>query len=172
MNSLKGAQKTMHKWSVRLGAAVFAAAVAFTLKGQAPAPATQGPVTSERLLNAADEPGNWMMYSHSYNSWRYSSLDQINAQTVKNLHVKWMFQGRHIEKFETTPLVVNGIMYLTRPENAIYALDAATGRQLWSYEYHNPARTYNCCGKGESRPGDAGQYAVHEHARHARGCRR
>ena len=134
----------MHNWTVRLGAVVFAAAVAFTLKGQAP---TQGPVTFERLLKAADEPGNWLMYSHNYSSWRYSSLDQINAQTVKNLHVKWIFQGRHVEKFETTPLVANGIMYLTRPENAIYALDAATGRQLWSYEYRNPARTYNCCGK-------------------------
>jgi alcohol dehydrogenase (cytochrome c) len=134
----------MNKWGVRLGATVFVVAVAFTLKGQAP---TQGPVTSERLLKAADEPGNWLMYSHNYSSWRFSSLDQINAQNVKNLHVKWIFQGRHVEKFETTPLVANGIMYLTRPENAIYALDAATGRQLWSYEYRNPARTYNCCGK-------------------------
>ncbi len=68
----------------------------------------QGPVTFDRLLKAADEPGNWLMYSHNYNSWRYSSLDQINAQTVKNLHVKWIFQGRHVEKFETTPLVANG----------------------------------------------------------------
>ena len=95
----------MHKWSIRLGAAVFAAAVAFTLKGQAPTQgsATQGPVTFDRLLKAADEPGNWLMYSHNYSSWRYSSLDQINPQTVKNLHVKWIFQGRHVEKFETTP---------------------------------------------------------------------
>ena len=69
------------------------------------------------------------------------------SQTVKNLHVKWIFQGRHVEKFETTPLVVNGDHVSDAPENAIYALDAATGRQLWSYEYRNPARTYNCCGK-------------------------
>src|SRR5450432_874881 len=118
----------MYKWSGRLGAAVFAAAVAFTLKGQAPgqSSAPQGPVTFERLLKAADEPGNWMMYSHTYNSWRYSSLDQINAQNVKNLNLKWIFQGRHIEIFETTPLVANGIMYLTRPENAIYAVAATT----------------------------------------------
>src|ERR1051325_3766845 len=116
----------MHKWSVRLAAVVFATAVAWSLKGQAPvqSSAPQGPVTFERLLKAADEPGNWLMYSHNYSSWRYSSLNQINVQTVKNLHVKWLFQGRHIEKFETTPLVANGIMYLTRPENAIYALDA------------------------------------------------
>ena len=105
------------------------------------------PVTYERLLKADQEPGNWLMYSNTYNSWRFSRLNQINAQNVKNLHVKWLFQGRHQEKFETTPLVVDGIMYLTRPENAIYALDAATGRQLWMYEYRNPPRTFNCCGK-------------------------
>ena len=116
-------------------------AAAWSLSGQGL------PITSDRLLKAADEPGNWLMYSHTYNSWRFSGLNQITAANVKNLHVKWLFQGRHIEKFETTPLVVNGIMYLTRPENAIYALDAATGRQLWMYEYRNPPRTFNCCGK-------------------------
>src|SRR5262249_56948879 len=66
---------------------------------------------------------------------------------VRNLRVKWLCQGRQVEKFEPAPLVVNGIMYLTRPENAIYALDAATGRQMWMYEYRNPPRTFNCCGK-------------------------
>ncbi len=105
------------------------------------------PVTYERLLKADQEPGNWLMYSHTYNGWRFSALNQITEQNVKNLHVKWLFQGRHAEKFETTPLVVDGIMYLTRPENAVYALDALTGRQLWMYEYRNPERTFNCCGK-------------------------
>jgi alcohol dehydrogenase (cytochrome c) len=87
------------------------------------------------------------MYSGNYNSWRFSPLTEIDTKNVKSLHVKWLFQGRHLEKFETTPLVAAGIMYLTRPENAIYALDAATGRQLWMYEYRNPPRTFNCCGK-------------------------
>src|SRR5579885_2403399 len=122
---------------------IFAAAA-----GAAPPASGQGlPVTYERLLKADQEPGNWLMYSNTYNSWRFSRLDQINTQNVNRLHVKWLFQGRHQEKFETTPLVVDGIMYLTRPENAIYALDAETGRVLWSYEYRNPPRTYNCCGK-------------------------
>ena len=121
--------------------AALVAAVTWNLSGQGL------PVSSERLLKAADEPGNWLMYSHTYNSWRFSNLSQITAANVKNLHVKWLFQGRHVEKFETTPLVANGVMYLTRPENAIYALDAATGRQLWMYEYRNPPRTFNCCGK-------------------------
>ena len=105
------------------------------------------PVTYDRLLKADQEPGNWLMYSGTYNGWRYSRLNQITPQNVKNLRVKWLFQGRHNEKFETTPLVVDGIMYLTRPENAIYALDVVTGRQLWMYEHRNPARTFNCCGR-------------------------
>ena len=124
-----------------VSAPVILAAAAWSLSGQ------DLPITYDRLLKAADEPGNWLMYSHTYNSWRFSNLKDITTANVKNLHVKWLFQGRHIEKFETTPLVVNGIMYLTRPENAIYALDAATGRQLWMYEYRNPPRTFNCCGR-------------------------
>src|SRR2546423_1831895 len=105
------------------------------------------PVTYERLLKADQEPGNWLTYSNTYSSWRYSRLDQINTQNVKNLRVKWMFQGRTENKFETTPLVVDGIMYLTRPENDVYALDAETGRVLWTYTHRNPERTYNCCGR-------------------------
>src|SRR6266481_2369020 len=104
------------------------------------------PVTYDRLVSADKETGNWLMYSRTYNGWRYSPLDQITSQNVKNLHVKWLFQGRHQEKFETTPLVVDGIMYLTRPENDVYALDAETGRVMWTYIHKNPAKTYNCCG--------------------------
>jgi alcohol dehydrogenase (cytochrome c) len=105
------------------------------------------PVTFDRLLHADREPGNWLMYSGTYDSWRYSRLDQINTQNVKDLRVKWLFQGRHQEKFETTPLVVDGIMYLTRPENDVFALDAETGRVLWTYNHKNPEKTYNCCGR-------------------------
>ena len=105
------------------------------------------PVTYERLSKADREPGNWLMYSNTYNSWRFSRLDQINTQNVNRLHVKWLFQARQEEKFETTPLVVDGIMYLTRPENEIHALDAETGRVLWTYTHRNPPRTFNCCGK-------------------------
>jgi alcohol dehydrogenase (cytochrome c) len=120
--------------------AIFTAAT-MTLAGQGL------PVTFDRLLKADQEPGNWLMYSNTYSSWRFSRLDQISTQNVKNLHVKWLFQGRHMEKFETTPLVVDGIMYLTRPENDVFALDAETGRVMWTYSHKNPEKTYNCCGK-------------------------
>ena len=128
---------------VRIWAAavlLFSAAT-WTLSGQGL------PITYERLLKADQEPGNWLMYSNTYSGWRFSRLNQITTQNVKTLQVKWLFQGRHNEKFETTPLVVDGVMYLTRPENAIYALDALTGRQLWMYEHRNPERTFNCCGR-------------------------
>ncbi len=105
------------------------------------------PVPFERLLNADSEPGNWLTYSRTHNGWRFSPLDQINRENVARLKVKWLFQGRHLEKFETTPLVVDGIMYLTRPENDIFALDAETGRTLWSYSHRNPEKTFNCCGR-------------------------
>ena len=105
------------------------------------------PVTYERIRDSAREPGNWLTYSATYNSWRFSPLTQINTANVSRLRVKWLFQARTEEKFETTPLVVDGIMYLTRPENDIYALDAATGRVLWTYSHRNPERTFNCCGK-------------------------
>src|SRR5713101_3393440 len=124
---------------MRIGA--IAAAVVWTLHGQSL------PVSYDRLLNADKEPGNWLMYSHTYSGWRYSALDQITTQNVKNLGVKWLFQGRSQDKFETTPLVVDGIMYLTRPENDVFALDAETGRVMWTYSYKNPERTYNCCGR-------------------------
>ncbi|HJZ97877.1 MAG TPA: PQQ-binding-like beta-propeller repeat protein, partial [Candidatus Solibacter sp.] len=122
-------------------AAAIAAFSAISLAGQGV------PVTYDRLLGADKEAGNWLMYSRTYNGWRFSPLDQINTQSVKNLHLKWMFQGRHTEKFETTPLVIDGIMYLTRPENDVFALDAETGRVMWTYSHKNPERTYNCCGR-------------------------
>lgn len=135
--------KIHRRWSrVQVSALVtILSAFAFQLDGQGL------PVTYDRLLKADQEPGNWLMYSNSYNSWRFSRLDQINTENVNRLRVKWLFQGRTLEKFETTPLVVDQIMYLTKPENDVFALDTETGRVLWSYSYRNPLRTYNCCGR-------------------------
>ena len=129
--------------SIRIDRIIAVLVLAIPLGAQTPGL----PVTYERLLKADQEPGNWLMYSNTYNGWRFSRLNQINTENVKNLHVKWLFQGRHDQKFETTPLVVNGIMYLTRPENDVFAVDAETGRVLWAYSYRNPDRTYNCCGR-------------------------
>ncbi len=103
-------------------------------------------VTNERLLHANDEPQNWLTYSGSYASQRYSALQQINASNVKNLELKWVFQAQSLQKFETTPLVVDGIMYLTQSPNDVVALDAKSGRAFWVYHYSPSLAARPCCG--------------------------
>ncbi len=114
----------------------------------APAAAQNGlPVTYERLLKADDEPGNWLMYSGNYRSYRHTKLDQITPANVHRLRPKWIYQMRITHAVETSPLVVDGIMYLTRPPNDVVALDTETGRRLWMYQYKVPERVYTCCGQ-------------------------
>ena len=84
-------------------------------------------VSFDRLLRASDEPHNWLTYSGAFLSQRYSLLDQITPANVKNLEMKWVFQARSLEKFEATPLVVDGVMYLTQAPNDVVALDPKTG---------------------------------------------
>ena len=92
-------------------------------------------VSSDRLLHTDREPQNWLTYSGGYNGQRYSSLDRITPQNLKNLELKWVFQARSLEKFETTPLVVDGVMYLTEAPNHVFAVDAKSGRAFWDYDY-------------------------------------
>src|SRR6202163_3869396 len=90
-------------------------------------------VTFDRLVNSAKEPQNWLTYSGNMMSQRYSPLDQITPQNVKNLELKWVFQARSLEKFEATPLVIDGIMYTVQAPNDVVALDPVTGRVFWAY---------------------------------------
>jgi alcohol dehydrogenase (cytochrome c) len=108
--------------------------------------AASGQVTSERLLNAAADPGNWLTYSGSYQSQRYSTLDQVTRENAEKLKLSWVFQADSLQKFEATPLVVDGVMYLTQAPNDVVALDAKTGRNFWTYRHNLPERTNACCG--------------------------
>jgi alcohol dehydrogenase (cytochrome c) len=103
-------------------------------------------VTPERLLHANDEPQNWLTYSGSYASQRYSLLKQVDLSNVKNLELKWVFQAQSLQKFETTPLVVDGIMYITQSPNDVVAVDAKTGRAFWVYHYAPSPAARPCCG--------------------------
>ena len=85
-------------------------------------------VTSQRLAAAANEPQNWLTYSGSYYSQRYSTLDQITPANVRNLKLQWVYQSPVAGNWQTTPLVVDGIMYLTQRQNDVVALDAAARR--------------------------------------------
>jgi alcohol dehydrogenase (cytochrome c) len=103
-------------------------------------------VSSDRLLHSSAEPQNWLTYSGDYASHRYSSLQEISPANVKDLELKWVFQAQSLEKFESTPLVVDGVMYVTQAPNDVVALDAKTGRAFWVYHYSPSADAAPCCG--------------------------
>jgi alcohol dehydrogenase (cytochrome c) len=106
----------------------------------------QAPVTYDRLSNAAKEPQNYLMYGGDYFSSRFSPLTQITPANAKNLSLSWVYQSAVSGSWESTPLVVDGIMYVTQRPNDVVALDAATGRVFWIYHYNNDPKVTVCCG--------------------------
>ncbi len=106
-----------------------------------------GQVTFSRLLNSSKEPQNWLTYSGDYAGHRFSALDQINTGNVRSLVAKWVYQTGATGKFETTPLVGDGILYGSAPDNRAFALDARTGRPIWLYQRQLPADIRPCCGR-------------------------
>jgi alcohol dehydrogenase (cytochrome c) len=111
----------------------------------------QQPVTFDRILRADREPHNWLTYSGGVFSQRYSALTQITPANVRNLELAWVFQTRGpaepTEKFEATPLVVDGVMYTVMAPNHVVALDAATGRMFWMYSPRLSTLARLCCGR-------------------------
>jgi alcohol dehydrogenase (cytochrome c) len=95
-------------------------------------------VTPERLANALKEQQNWLTYWGDYTGIHHRDLKQINTANVKNLKVDWIYQTGESGSNETTPLVVDGVMYATAGRGIAMALDAVTGRELWRYKYAAP----------------------------------
>ena len=104
-------------------------------------------VAFDRIANAEREPHNWLSYSATLDNQRYSRLDSINTQNVANLELAWVWQARSLEKFEATPLVVDGILYTVQAPNDVVALDAATGRIFWTYHHEPAPAARTCCGR-------------------------
>ena len=104
-------------------------------------------VPFERILKANQEPQNWLTYSGTELSQRYSGLKQITPANAADLTLKWVFQDHSLEKHEVTPLVVDGVMYTVQSPNDVIALDAATGKTIWIYAHKPAPGTKNpCCG--------------------------
>ena len=100
-------------------------------------------VSYERLLHADSTPQDWLMYGGDYSSQRYSRLAQINRGTVRNLKPAWIYQpSRPQPPFESSAVVVNGIMYVTEPLSTVTALDARLGTKIWSWSPKLPERIY------------------------------
>src|SRR5579872_1279713 len=104
-------------------------------------------VTFDRILHADREPQNWLTYSGTVNGQRYSPLTQVTPGNVKNLELQWVWQAKSVEKFETTALVVDGVLYTIQAPNDVYALDAVTGRIFWTLPYTPAPEARPCCGR-------------------------
>ena len=108
--------------------------------------AAAGEVTNTDLVADPDIASDWLSYHGGYAGHRHSLLDEANVANVGSLRLEWVFQERISEKFEVTPLVHDGIMYITVPPGDVYALDAETGARLWRYTRQMPPKLIACCG--------------------------
>ena len=103
-------------------------------------------ITSERLLGAGAEPQNWLTYSGGYASQRHTLLRQLDRGNVRNLELKWVLPNQVSGAWQSSPLVVDGIMYLTQRPNDVLAVDAKTGRVFWQYRHTVSPEARVCCG--------------------------
>ena len=102
-------------------------------------------IDDARLLSAASDNANWLTYGRDYGNQRFSPLAQINASNVKRLTPRWIFQSGVTATFQATPIVADGVMYVSLPFSHVVALDARTGRELWRYN-HKRRTDKMCCG--------------------------
>ena len=115
----------------------------------------QGNVTDSRVINSpSDEPGSWLTYGQNFKEQRFSELTQINTDTIARLGLAWTTQiGDYNMRMQGTPLVVDGVMYVSNGWSVIYALDATTGEEIWKYD-PEVDRSYirlACCGPAHNR---------------------
>jgi PQQ-dependent dehydrogenase (methanol/ethanol family) len=153
MKRLHGAGKTTsarNAWEDCMRAHIATLAAALALVGlstqvQAQAPAA---VDAARLAAADAEPGNWMSYGRTYDEQRFSPLEQINPETVGDLGLAWWMDLDSNRSQETTPLVIDGVMYITLQWSVVRAVDAKTGALIWEYDPQVPHEWGGraCCG--------------------------
>lgn len=105
-------------------------------------------VTDEELRGAPANAAEWLIYGRTYDNQRFSPLAQITPENVAGLRPVWAFSLGNVDGVEATPLVDNGVMYVSGPHATVFALDARTGRRLWQYKPEEPEGlgTVLCCG--------------------------
>ena len=112
-----------------------------------PRPKPAAAVDDARLLGANSEPGNWMSPGRTLDEQRFSPLQKINAATVQQLGLAWFYDLDTAHRGqESTPLVIDGVMYVTSAWSKVFALDAKTGAPLWTYDPKVPGQAgINAC---------------------------
>ena len=108
------------------------------------APATT--VTQDMLSAAGSDSKNFLHTNGNYDQTRYHPADQINTSNVSKLRPAWIFQTEVKESMETSPIIVDGVMYVTTSFSHVYALDAKTGEMFWHYKHKMGPVTTFCCG--------------------------
>jgi glucose dehydrogenase len=104
-----------------------------------------GLVDDSRLLKAQSDADNWLSYGRDYSNQRFSPLSQVNKGNVERLASAWTYNSGVSSTFQTSPIVVDGVMYLSLPFNHVVALDAKTGKEMWRYK-HVRRTEKMCCG--------------------------
>ena len=109
---------------------------------------TAANVTTERLLNADAEPGQWMMNGGTYEETHYSALNEISRETIDRLSLGWFADYDTNLSQQGTPLYVDGVIYVSTAWSSVYAYDARTGAQLWHFDPKTPKEIAIkvCCG--------------------------
>ncbi len=104
-------------------------------------------VDGAAIAAADSDPGEWLSHGRTYSEQRFSPLDQINASNVKDLGVAWEYRTYSVRGLEATPIVSDGVMFITLPWSKVIALDAASGKELWQFDPKVPGETgrYLCC---------------------------
>jgi alcohol dehydrogenase (cytochrome c) len=132
-----------------LALAVVVATVGTASSQEVKAAVKYGDMTTvtQDLLNRAESDGNnFLLTNGDYWQRRYYPNTQINTANVARLHPAWIFQTEVKESLETSPLVVNGVMYVTTSFSHVYALNARTGEEIWHYKHKLGPVTTFCCG--------------------------
>jgi alcohol dehydrogenase (cytochrome c) len=132
--------KRTTRWTITAGAAALAMLAA------APHARAQSAVTQDQLNKAAGDSSNFLLTNGNYAQTRFYPAKQITAGNAAHLHPAWIFQTDVKESMETSPIVANGVMYITTSFDHVYAVNARTGEQIWYYAQKlGPLSTY-CCG--------------------------
>ena len=106
-----------------------------------------GLIDDERIMSAESEPGNWLAYGRTFEEQRFSPLKQINKDTVSELGLAWYKDMGTNRAQEATPIVVDGIMFLTSSWSKVFAIDAISGETIWSFDPEVPGEVARraCC---------------------------
>jgi len=122
------------------------AAIALTAMAAISTVSAQQDITTKELLDGLANPSRWLTHSGDYAGHRFSPLKEITPANASQLAARWTFQTGVANKFEATPIVIDGMLYFTGALNHAWAIDGRSGKQLWHYQRTLPQGLKVCCG--------------------------